>query len=155
MTLAQKPVRLLSPSAAFCSACFPSSVKTMRYIRAQSRRQRRLLCRRYAGRDQIGRDDRRLPLLLQGLRSARRSSSEVRSFSFVGFSVDGAGSAFIAVSAFGNVASVTFSTSRLNQELAKEGILPFSRLAASSWPAGAPLAGLIVSDASYPRRRSV
>lgn len=45
-------------------------------------------------------------------------------------------SACIALSALGNVMSVTFAQSRVNQELAKEGILPFSKFWASSWPAG-------------------
>lgn len=45
-------------------------------------------------------------------------------------------SACIAMSALGNVMTVTFAQSRVNQELAKEGVLPFGRFWASSWPAG-------------------
>jgi len=51
---------------------------------------------------------------------------------------------FIALSAFGNVTTVTFSQSRVNQELAKEGVIPFPRFWASSWPTGAPSAGLLL-----------
>ncbi|KAI0338061.1 amino acid transporter [Trametopsis cervina] len=56
-------------------------------------------------------------------------------------------SVFVALSALGNVVTVTFAASRVNQELAKEGIpLPFgSRFWASNWPTGkSPLPGLIV-----------
>ncbi|KZT62116.1 amino acid transporter [Calocera cornea HHB12733] len=53
---------------------------------------------------------------------------------------------FVALSALGNVITVTFAQSRVNQELAKEGIpLPFgNKFWASNWPAGAPLPGLII-----------
>ncbi|EKM57703.1 uncharacterized protein PHACADRAFT_170914 [Phanerochaete carnosa HHB-10118-sp] len=54
---------------------------------------------------------------------------------------------FVALSALGNVVSITFAAARVNQELAKEGIpLPFgSRFWASNWPTGkSPLPGLIV-----------
>jgi len=53
---------------------------------------------------------------------------------------------FIALSALGNVLAVTFTQSRVNQELAKEGIpLPFgNKFWASNWPTGkSPLPGLI------------
>jgi amino acid transporter len=40
--------------------------------------------------------------------------------------------------------AVTFAHSRVNQELAKEGILPFSKFWASTWPMGAPSAGLLL-----------
>ncbi|KAI0685729.1 amino acid transporter [Cytidiella melzeri] len=56
-------------------------------------------------------------------------------------------SVIVALSALGNVITVTFAASRVNQELAKEGIpLPFgSRFWASNWPTGkSPLPGLIV-----------
>ncbi|KAI0783753.1 amino acid transporter [Abortiporus biennis] len=58
-------------------------------------------------------------------------------------------SVFVALSALGvrNVVTVTFATSRVNQELAKEGIpLPFgSKFWASNWPTGkAPWPGLIL-----------
>ncbi|KAG2156963.1 amino acid transporter [Suillus bovinus] len=54
---------------------------------------------------------------------------------------------FIALSALGNVITVTFAASRVNQELAKEGIpLPFgNKFWASNWPTGkSPLPGLII-----------
>lgn len=53
-------------------------------------------------------------------------------------------SVFVALSALGNVLTVTFAQSRVNQELAKEGVIPFSRFWASSWPAGSPAAGLLL-----------
>ena len=53
-------------------------------------------------------------------------------------------SAIIAGSAISNVLTVTIAASRINQELARDGILPWSRLLASTWPAGSPTAGLIV-----------
>ncbi|KJA25140.1 hypothetical protein HYPSUDRAFT_439860 [Hypholoma sublateritium FD-334 SS-4] len=51
-------------------------------------------------------------------------------------------SAFVALSALGNILSVIFSQGRVNQELGKEGVLPFSDFWKSDWPAKAPLAGL-------------
>ncbi|KII87999.1 hypothetical protein PLICRDRAFT_30477 [Plicaturopsis crispa FD-325 SS-3] len=54
---------------------------------------------------------------------------------------------FVALSALGNVVTVTFAQSRVNQELAKEGLpLPFgNRFWASNWPTGkSPLPGLII-----------
>ncbi|KAF9446972.1 high affinity methionine permease [Macrolepiota fuliginosa MF-IS2] len=48
----------------------------------------------------------------------------------------------VACSALGNVLAVSFAQGRVNQELGKEGALPFSQLWASSWPFNAPLAGL-------------
>ncbi|KAJ3282200.1 hypothetical protein HK104_011042 [Borealophlyctis nickersoniae] len=51
---------------------------------------------------------------------------------------------FIALSALGNVLAVIFSQGRINQELGKEGVLPFSRLWASNRPFNAPLAGLFL-----------
>ncbi|KAF2158238.1 amino acid transporter [Myriangium duriaei CBS 260.36] len=53
-------------------------------------------------------------------------------------------SVLVALSAFGNVMTVTFAQSRVNQELAKEGVVPFPRFWASSWPFGSPSAGLIL-----------
>jgi len=53
-------------------------------------------------------------------------------------------SVFVALSAFGNVLTVTFAQARVNQELAKEGVIPFRRFWASTWPAGAPSAGLLL-----------
>lgn len=56
---------------------------------------------------------------------------------------------FVALSNIGNVLAVSFAHSRLNQELAKEGLLPFSRFWASNRPFNAPAAsvsaGIIVS----------
>lgn len=49
---------------------------------------------------------------------------------------------FVALSAIGNVLSVIFSQGRVNQELGREGILPFSKFWASNRPFNAPLAGL-------------
>ncbi|PPQ92637.1 hypothetical protein CVT25_007716 [Psilocybe cyanescens] len=51
-------------------------------------------------------------------------------------------SVFVALSALGNVLSVSFSQGRVNQELGREGILPFSRIWGSNKPFNAPLAGL-------------
>ncbi|KAJ8580130.1 hypothetical protein M405DRAFT_869702 [Rhizopogon salebrosus TDB-379] len=56
-------------------------------------------------------------------------------------------SVIVALSALGNVITVTFAASRVNQELAKEGIpLPFgNKFWASNWPTGkSPLPGLII-----------
>ena len=53
-------------------------------------------------------------------------------------------SVFIALSALGNVMSVAFTSSRVNQELAKEGVIPYARFWASTWPSGAPSAGLFI-----------
>lgn len=53
-------------------------------------------------------------------------------------------SVLVALSALGNVMTVTFAQSRVNQELAKEGVIPFPRFWASSWPFGSPSAGLIL-----------
>ncbi|KAF8907294.1 amino acid/polyamine transporter I [Gymnopilus junonius] len=52
--------------------------------------------------------------------------------------------AFVALSALGNVLSVSFAQGRVNQALGEEGVLPFSKVWASNWPAKAPLAGLIL-----------
>lgn len=56
-------------------------------------------------------------------------------------------SVIVALSALGNVITVTFASCRVNQELAKEGIpLPFgNKFWASNWPTGkSPLPGLII-----------
>ncbi|KAI0172502.1 amino acid transporter [Hypoxylon sp. FL1284] len=50
----------------------------------------------------------------------------------------------VALSAAGNVMVVTFALARLNQEVARAGFLPFSRLLSSSKPFNAPMGGLIV-----------
>jgi amino acid transporter len=46
--------------------------------------------------------------------------------------------AFVALSNLGNVLAVSFAHARLNQELAKEGLLPFSRFWASTKPFNTP-----------------
>ncbi len=51
--------------------------------------------------------------------------------------------AFAALSALGNVMTVTFTLSRVHQELAK-GLLPFSRFWASGWPTGSPSAAMLL-----------
>ncbi|GIK01907.1 hypothetical protein Aspvir_005948 [Aspergillus viridinutans] len=50
----------------------------------------------------------------------------------------------IAVSAAGNVMVVTFAWARVNQEIARQGFLPFSSILSSSRPFNSPLGGLIV-----------
>ncbi|KAJ2926324.1 hypothetical protein H1R20_g10773, partial [Candolleomyces eurysporus] len=51
-------------------------------------------------------------------------------------------SALVSLSALGNVLSVIFSQGRVNQELGREGILPFSKFWGSNRPFNAPLIGL-------------
>lgn len=51
---------------------------------------------------------------------------------------------FVALSALGNVLTITFAQARVNQELAKEGVIPCQRFWASTWPAGAPSSGLLL-----------
>ncbi|KAG5913330.1 hypothetical protein E4U53_004902 [Claviceps sorghi] len=53
-------------------------------------------------------------------------------------------SVLVALSALGNAMTVTFAQGRLNQELAKEGVLPWPRFWASGWPLGSPSAGLLL-----------
>ncbi|KAL2048026.1 hypothetical protein ABVK25_011122 [Lepraria finkii] len=50
----------------------------------------------------------------------------------------------VAVSAAGNVMVVTFTLARVNQEVARQGFLPFAKYLSSSYPFNAPLGGLIV-----------
>ncbi|KAF9889368.1 hypothetical protein FE257_007478 [Aspergillus nanangensis] len=50
----------------------------------------------------------------------------------------------IAISAAGNVMVVTFALARVNQEIARQGFLPWPHLFSSSRPFGSPLGGLIV-----------
>ncbi|KFY24996.1 hypothetical protein V493_04896 [Pseudogymnoascus sp. VKM F-4281 (FW-2241)] len=50
----------------------------------------------------------------------------------------------IAVSAAGNVMVTTFSAARVNQEIARQGFLPYASLFSSSRPFNTPLGGLIV-----------
>jgi amino acid transporter len=52
--------------------------------------------------------------------------------------------AFVALSNLGNVLAVSFAHSRLNQEFAKEGLLPFSRFWASNKPFNAPATALFL-----------
>lgn len=52
--------------------------------------------------------------------------------------------AFVAISNMGNVLAVSFAHSRVNQEFAKEGILPFSKFWASNKPFNAPAAALFL-----------
>ena len=40
--------------------------------------------------------------------------------------------------------AVTFAQARVNQELAKEGVIPFGRFWASNWPFGSPSGGLLL-----------
>jgi len=51
-------------------------------------------------------------------------------------------SILIALSAIGNVLAVLFSQGRINQELGREGVLPWSKFWASNKPFNSPLAGL-------------
>ncbi|KAL4796345.1 amino acid/polyamine transporter I [Aspergillus venezuelensis] len=50
----------------------------------------------------------------------------------------------IAISAAGNVMVVTFALARVNQEIARQGFLPWGDVLSSSKPFGTPLWGLIV-----------
>ncbi|KAJ5108112.1 hypothetical protein N7456_004787 [Penicillium angulare] len=50
----------------------------------------------------------------------------------------------IAISAAGNVMVVTFALARVNQEIARQGFLPFQGFLSSSRPFNTPLGGLIV-----------
>lgn len=50
--------------------------------------------------------------------------------------------AFVALSNLGNVLAVSFAHARLNQEFAKEGLLPWSRFWASNKPFNAPAAAV-------------
>jgi len=52
--------------------------------------------------------------------------------------------AFLALSALGNVFAQSFAMPRVKQELAKEGILPFSRFFASDWPLNAPTGAIFL-----------
>ena len=53
-------------------------------------------------------------------------------------------SVFVSLSALGNVLAVTFAQARVNQELAKEGVVPFGRFWASNWPFGSPGGGILL-----------
>lgn len=56
--------------------------------------------------------------------------------------------AFVALSNLGNVLAVSFAHARLNQELAKENLLPLSRFWASTRPANSPAASVSVAHKS-------
>ncbi|KXT03392.1 hypothetical protein AC578_3942 [Pseudocercospora eumusae] len=50
----------------------------------------------------------------------------------------------VAISAAGNVMVVVFAYARLKQELARTGLMPFSRFLSSNAPFGSPIGGLII-----------
>ncbi|SMQ54061.1 unnamed protein product [Zymoseptoria tritici ST99CH_3D7] len=50
----------------------------------------------------------------------------------------------VALGCVGNVMVVTFALARLNQEIARTGLIPFSRVLSSNAPFGSPLGGLLV-----------
>lgn len=52
--------------------------------------------------------------------------------------------ASVAFSVAGNIIVVMYHISRLNQEIFRTGVLPFSRFFASNYPFGAPLASLLI-----------
>jgi len=51
---------------------------------------------------------------------------------------------FISLSALGNVFAQSFAMPRVKQELAKEGILPFSKFWSSDWPFNAPTGAIFL-----------
>lgn len=58
-------------------------------------------------------------------------------------------SVLVAVGNLGNILAISFDTSRMIQELAKEGVLPFSHFWASDKPSGAPTAAVSCSHALH------
>ncbi|MCJ1444355.1 MAG: hypothetical protein MMC23_004857 [Stictis urceolatum] len=50
----------------------------------------------------------------------------------------------IILSAFGSIAATSFAQARVNQELAKEDLIPVSHFWASNWPWGTPATGLFL-----------
>ena len=75
------------------------------------------------------------------------SGATVAAFFFgkvFGATAERALSVLVALSALGNVLTITFAQARVNQELAKEGVIPFPKFWASAWPVGAPSAGLLL-----------
>lgn len=62
----------------------------------------------------------------------------------VGDAANRAISVIIAISAIGNSMSVLFSQGRINQELGREGVLPFSKFFGSNKPFNTPFAGLFL-----------
>ncbi|KAI0043577.1 high affinity methionine permease [Auriscalpium vulgare] len=63
-----------------------------------------------------------------------------------GHNAEKALSVFVALSALGNVLAVLFAQGRINQELGRIGVLPFSKFWASNKPFGAPAAGLALQS---------
>lgn len=59
--------------------------------------------------------------------------------------------AFVALSNLGNVLAVSFAHARVNQELAKEGLLPFSRFWASNKPMNAPTSSVSLQLCTFHR----
>lgn len=57
--------------------------------------------------------------------------------------------AFVALSNVGNVLAVSFAHSRVNEELAKEGVLPWSKFWASNKPFGTPAAAVSGENTGY------
>jgi phosphatidylinositol 4-kinase len=51
---------------------------------------------------------------------------------------------FVGLSALGNVFAQSFAMPRVKQELAKEGVLPWSRFWASDWPFNAPTGAIFL-----------
>ena len=51
---------------------------------------------------------------------------------------------FVIMSAYGSVAATSFAQARVNQELAREGLLPFSSFWAASTPWGSPAPALLL-----------
>ncbi|KAL1895539.1 hypothetical protein Cpir12675_003177 [Ceratocystis pirilliformis] len=52
--------------------------------------------------------------------------------------------AFLSISAMGNIFAQIFAMPRVKQELAKQGILPFSRFFSSDWPFQAPSTAILL-----------
>ncbi|KAL2886617.1 High-affinity methionine permease [Ceratocystis lukuohia] len=52
--------------------------------------------------------------------------------------------AFLSISAMGNIFAQIFAMPRVKQELAKQGILPFSRFFSSDWPSQAPSTAILL-----------
>nr|POE47885.1 high-affinity methionine permease [Quercus suber] len=50
----------------------------------------------------------------------------------------------VALGCMGNVMVVTYALARLNQEIARTGLIPFSKILSSNAPFGSPLGGLIL-----------
>ncbi|GAM91378.1 hypothetical protein ANO11243_094280 [Dothideomycetidae sp. 11243] len=84
-------------------------------------------------------------MALKTLHAADRGNSSVSSDPDLGqVQVEGKGTVTRVVMPLGNVMTATFAQSRVDQELAKEGVVPFPRFWASSWLFGSPSAGLLL-----------